>query len=228
MGEIPPELGQLSQLKELDLSVRGERFTGAFPRALGQLSKLTSLSLRTDRMTGCIPPSLQRFAGSWELPFCRDGADAPVQPPDPGLVSACATGAVPDPEDHPALVDDCAILLEAAGTLASRRDLLDWSADRPISSWSGVTVEGSPRRVTVLRLRSEDLDGEIPAGISRLSHLHVLGLGGNQLTGEIPPSSASSRTCGRSRSPATSSAARYRRSWPSSPSWSSCRWTTTS
>ena len=187
MGEIPPELGQLFQLKELDLSVRGERFTGAFPRALGQLSKLTSLSLRTDRMTGCIPPSLQRFAGSWELPFCRDGADAPVQPPDPGLVSACATGAVPDPEDHPALVDDCAILLEAAGTLASRRDLLDWSADRPISSWSGVTVEGSPRRVTVLRLRSEDLDGEIPAGISRLSHLHVLGLGGNQLTGEIPP-----------------------------------------
>ena len=62
--------------------------------------------------------------------------------------SACATGgAVPDPDDNPGLVSDCATLLAARDTLAGTATL-NWAADTPMSEWDGVSVGGSPERVT--------------------------------------------------------------------------------
>ena len=140
-------------------------------------------------MTGCIPPSLQRFATYWDLPFCRDSAvESTLPAPDPALVRACAQdGAVTDPGDHPGLVDDCAVLLEARPILAPDDRLLNWSTDLPVDQWTGITVDGSPRRVTELWMPSDALGGQIPAGLARLSHLRDLWLSGNELTGEIPP-----------------------------------------
>ena len=188
-GEIPGELGQLSRLEQLGLDVWGDGFTGVFPTELGALSNLTYLGLRTRQMTGCIPPALQRFASYWYLPFCRDSvAPSTLPPPDPQLVQACSQGgAVPDPDDNPGLVNDCAVLLEARNTLTSDPDLLNWSADIPITTWAGITVEGSPHRVAEISLPYDRLGGQIPAGLARLSNLRELWLSGNQLTGEIPP-----------------------------------------
>ena len=63
---------------------------------------------------------------------------------------------------------------------------LNWSVDTTITDWDGVTVEGTPGRVTRLSLPSKSLTGTIPAGLGRLD-LTTLKLAGNSLTGCIPP-----------------------------------------
>ena len=87
--------------------------------------------------------------------------------------------------DNPGLAADCARLLTARDTLAGT-GTLNWSANVPIEDWDGVTVGGSPLRITELRLSEKGLTGEIPAGLGSLSNLEELWLSENQLTGEIP------------------------------------------
>ena len=55
-GELPPELGSLSNLQTLNLYTN--QLTGEIPPELGSLSNLTSLRLYTNQLTGEIPPEL--------------------------------------------------------------------------------------------------------------------------------------------------------------------------
>ena len=96
-----------------------------------------------------------------------------------------AGGAVPDGADKPGLARDCEALLEARDTLAGTATL-DWSAVTPIADWQGVGVDADIDRVTWVALRSEGLDGTIPASLGRLSMLYQLYLHSNELTGGIP------------------------------------------
>ena len=63
---------------------------------------------------------------------------------------------------------------------------LDWSLATPTASWEGVTVSGSPARVTALDLAGHGLAGEIWGYLSGLPELTELRLDGNALTGRIP------------------------------------------
>ncbi len=55
-GEIPPELGRLVYLDTLDLG--DNQLTGPIPPELGQLTSLTSLDLSLNQLTGAIPAQL--------------------------------------------------------------------------------------------------------------------------------------------------------------------------
>ena len=55
VGPIPPELGQLTNLRELTLA---GRFDGPIPPELGNLTALESLSLARSALRGSIPPEL--------------------------------------------------------------------------------------------------------------------------------------------------------------------------
>ena len=52
-GEIPPELGDLTDLVHLDL--RQNRLSGEIPAELGNLTNLTDLYLSGNQLTGCMP-----------------------------------------------------------------------------------------------------------------------------------------------------------------------------
>ena len=74
-GEIPTELGSLTNLERLRLSKN--LLSGEIPAELGRLTNLTVLHLSGNQLTGCVPASLRDVAGNdfaeLELPFCRPG-----------------------------------------------------------------------------------------------------------------------------------------------------------
>ena len=72
-GEIPPELGGLSNLTQLWLN--DNQLTGEIPPELSNLSNLSELYLSGNGLTGCVPVGLRDVAeendlGELELPDC--------------------------------------------------------------------------------------------------------------------------------------------------------------
>ena len=172
-GQIPAELGGLTNLQWLRLD--GNQLTGAIPVELGRLVNLERLYLSGNQLTGCVPVGLrdvpQNDLVQLDLPFCE---------------SDCETGvAVPDAANNPGLVSDCEALLAAEDTLVGSASL-NWAADTPIAQWEGVSLGGTPQRVTRLVLPGKGLGGTIPPELGSLSMLTDLNLRSNALTGEIP------------------------------------------
>ena len=100
-------------------------------------------------------------------------------------LSECSD-AVPSVASNPGLVADCEALLAARDTLAGS-GTLNWSGSTAIAAWDGVTLSGSPLRVTSLVLSDSQLTGTIPPELGNLNNLERLNLTRNQLTGDIPP-----------------------------------------
>ena len=123
----------------------------------------------------------------------------PLTPVDP---ATCDDGTiVADPTNNTELVADCEVLAglkeTIEGTHGNVRRRLNWSAttslwsdDGTSSQWEGVTVGGSPRRVTALILPTNDrrtlLKGGVPAALGSLTGLVTLNLHWNDLRGPIP------------------------------------------
>ena len=62
----------------------------------------------------------------------------------------------------------------------------NWFSSEPLSEWYGITTD-EDGRVTEIYLIGNNLVGEIPAALGRLSELEGLYLARNELTGSIPP-----------------------------------------
>ena len=71
-GEIPPELGNLTSLRELNLVLND--LQGEIPPELGNLVNLQSLWVSANRLSGCVPTSLrgqlESSTGLGRLSFC--------------------------------------------------------------------------------------------------------------------------------------------------------------
>ena len=160
-GEIPTELGDLSNLKLL--FINDNNLTGALPQSLTGLSALESFSFHNN--SGLCSPIDEAFQ------IWLEGI-AEVQG------SSCA------PEDSQ---EDREVLVELYGALDGENwnNNANWLTERPIREWYGVINDASGR-VTRLLLESNGLAGEIPKELGSLSNLKRLEFGNNQLTGEIP------------------------------------------
>ena len=83
------------------------------------------------------------------------------------------------------LVTDCITLLGLKDTLRGTGSL-NWAVNATMAAWEGITVLGTPPRVTELRLHAKNLTGTLPTTLGSLTGLIDLDLAGNALTGSIP------------------------------------------
>ena len=173
-GNIPKQLGSLTNLQSLDLS--DNRLTGSIAAELLDLANLQELYLGGNLLTGCVPDGLRDVPNNdiarLGLPFCSE--------------HPCVSGGAVVDVTNAGLKSDCERLLAARDTLAGTASL-NWSADTPITEWNGVVLGGTHGHVTELDLGALGLNGRIPKELGSLSNLQQLYLWGNQLTGEIPP-----------------------------------------
>ena len=65
-------------------------------------------------------------------------------------------------------------------------DNTNWCSDKPLSEWYGINVWNG--HVNYINLYNNNLSGELPDNLEKLTALQYLQLGGNSLTGNIPES----------------------------------------
>ena len=149
-GPIPAELGNLANLEVLSLGANVD-LTGPIPPELGNLANLSHLSLNSNELTGTIPPELGNLAN---LIYLNLGVNALTGPIPPEL-----------------------------GSLANLRSL-----ELGSNALTGpIPPElGNLANLIYLRLYSNDLSGPIPPELGNLANLRWLWLYSNDLTGPIP------------------------------------------
>ncbi len=80
---------------------------------------------------------------------------------------------------------DALVALYQATDGANWTNNRNWLSDAPIGEWFGVTADDDGRVIELI-LSQNQLNGEIPAALGRLTDLEYMDLFGNQLQGEIP------------------------------------------
>ena len=103
----------------------------------------------------------------------------------PGLFGCDTQGSAVSDKSNKGLVADCEALLASRNALEGTARL-NWSLSTSIKEWQGITVSGTPERVTRLNLRSSGLNGTLPAELGQLTMLERLWLHNNSLSGPIP------------------------------------------
>ena len=105
----------------------------------------------------------------------------------------CSTGrAIQEPEKHQELVRDCETLLATRDDLTGPEGFLNWNPARPMETWHGISIGGSPLRVETIdtgysRSANVKIYGVLPPQIEDLDGLKELHVD-QPLTGPIPPS----------------------------------------
>ena len=172
-GEIPAELGGLTNLAEL--SLYSNQLTGEIPAELGDLTNLAELSLYSNELTGEIPAELGSLTNLTELYLSGNELTGEIPAELGGLTNLeelwlsfnQLTGEIPA---------ELGSLTNLAGLYLSRNQL---TGEIPAELGSLTNLEG-------LYLSSNQLTGEIPAELGSLTNLAELYLFSNELTGEIP------------------------------------------
>ncbi|KAK7363901.1 hypothetical protein VNO77_06061 [Canavalia gladiata] len=158
IGALPPSIGQLKKLSTLILV--GCSFNGLIPDSIGNLQELLFLSLNSNRLSGQIPNSI----GNLSKLFWLDLADNLLQGPIP-VSSGSLSGL--DKLHH------------AKHFHLGKNNL---SGNLPPQLFSSEMV------LIHLLLESNQLTGNIPPTIGLVQSLEVVRLDGNSLSGPVPPS----------------------------------------
>ncbi len=173
-GPIPPELGNLTRLEQLDLYYND--LTGPIPPELGNLTNLTVLNLQANYLTGSIPPELGNLTSLTYLSLGENLDLTGSIPPELGNLSSLETlnlywtGLTGIPPE--------------LGNLSNLTRLHIFFT--PLTG--SIPPElGNLSSLEFLELSNTDLTGSIPPELGNLSSLTQFHLVDNDLTGSIPP-----------------------------------------
>ena len=181
-GAIPPELGSLYQLFYLLLD--NNQLTGTIPPELGNLHQLGTLWLHNNRLTGTIPPELSNLIHSLEELLLAGNQLT-------GCIPQVLRGVGTNDLDELGLpfcenTDLEALIAFYNATDGDHwHDSTNWLSEQPLQYWKGVHIN-EEGRVVELRLGGNNLSGQIPPELGNLSKLEHLSIQYNQLTGSIP------------------------------------------
>ena len=172
-GEIPTELGELSNLQSLLLF--DNQLTGEIPTELGKLSNLQSLFLSTNQLTGAIPTKLGNLINLRRL----------------SLPGNELTGGIPTELRNLSNLESLylsnnQLIGEIPPDLGKLTNLRELSLAENQLTGEIPKELGNLSNLDSLILTSNQLAGRIPSDFGNLSNLRVLWLHANQLEGEIP------------------------------------------
>ncbi|KAF0923507.1 hypothetical protein E2562_006392 [Oryza meyeriana var. granulata] len=199
VGAIPPDIGNLTSLRVLDL--HGNHLTSTIPATVKSLAHLQLLDLSYNQLAGEVPHL--KFQHLSILDLSHNALQGRV----PASLGQCRSllkidlsqnrlaGTIPDElGDLPDL-----ILLDlshnalsgpipaALGRLSSLRSLILGDNRMQFTTVPGDFFAGL-KALTTLVLSGMGLEGSVPESIGELGHLRVLRLDSNEFTGVIPAS----------------------------------------
>lgn len=202
-GDFPDEVVGLTNL--VDLQLFNNRLTGTIPADIWRLSQLKYFSVWNNELESPLPSGLQQLSTLEQLHlydnnFTSEDCDLiqtlsskPVlndfvhSPQTGGFNFSTDCGLYPDlvqgvlRQDYEALID----LFESTYDPEDPwTNSYGWDTEIPVYDWHGITVE--EMRVVKIKLRSNNLTGEIPNSIDLLSELKNLDLALNHITGNLP------------------------------------------
>jgi len=196
-GAIPPELGQLQNLRELNL--RRNDLTGGIPVQLGTLTKLRNLYLSDNALSGPIPPELGNLARLSNLWLDQNDLTGQIPAAVGNLASATGlnlysnslTGPIPASLGNMLQLQYCNIYDnqlsgEIPPELGNLQQLRSFGADHNLLTGPIPPALGNLSNLELLILQHNQLSGSIPVELGNLSKLRELRLGHNHLTGRIP------------------------------------------
>ena len=182
-GPIPPELGQLSVLRLLNL--QRNNLSGHIPPELGRLTTLKDLFLSNNRgLSGTLPLTFINLTNLTSLYLGGTGICAPPTPEMTAWLSS-----IPNKDVAASCADlDIAALTAFFNTTGGSNwtNNGNWLSDLPLNDWFGITTDETGR-VRELNLSDNNLQGAFPPEIVDLHNLKALNLSGNAgLGGQLP------------------------------------------
>ncbi|MDE0356912.1 MAG: M66 family metalloprotease [Gammaproteobacteria bacterium] len=172
-GPIPPELGKLSRLTRLDLSWNG--LSGTIPAELAALPLLDSLELWRNELSGSIPVELSSMRSLRRLSLAWNQLSGPV-PPELGRLGNLTDMTLSRNELTGTIPPELANLPAIQSLSVSRNNL---TGTIPPELGELATLEG-------LYLYDNELTGEIPVSLGNLRQLEILWIHENGLSGALP------------------------------------------
>ena len=175
-GEIPPELGNLANLRELVIG-GPTRLTGTIPSELGNLANLRGLWFEDTQLTGAIPPELGNLANLKWLNLSDNQLTSAI-PPELGNLANLESLRLSDNQLTDAIPPELGNLANLKWLYLSGNQLTD-----------AIPPElGNLTNLRELYLYDNQLTGIIPPELGNPANLDVLAISRNQFAGCIPDS----------------------------------------